>query len=197
MKDSEIRQKLQKGWVHAIVTFEVAGKPKEHVEKSLDEYVKNLKKDERIIFLDEEREEAIEHEDGIFSAFSEAELLVDKLETFTWLCMNFSPSSIEILEPDNMDVTSRDLTNWLNDLLSKIHEVAQELRGTKGSQKHMVVAMNQLIKNSIRLTLEQTPKTEEEISKSTGILGEQLKEFLTYLVEKGEVVEVDGKYQIA
>src|SRR5687767_13589124 len=99
MKDSQIREHIAKGWIRAIITFEVVGKPKEHVERSLGEYIDNVKKDERVIFLKEDREEAIEHEDGMFSTFSESEMLVKGLDTFTWLCINFSPASIEVLEP--------------------------------------------------------------------------------------------------
>ena len=196
MKESELREKMKNGWIHAIATFEIAGKPKQHVEESLDKYLENIQKDERIIIVQEEREEAIEHDDGIFSAFAELDIIVESLETFTWLCLNFSPASIEIIEPDVLKIQARDLTNWLNDLLSKLHEVASEIRTERGSKEHLVVGMNQLIKNSIILALESEPASQEELSKKIGVVGEQMEQFLTHLEEKGKIVSEDGTYRL-
>lgn len=192
MKESQIREHIAKGWIRAIVTFEVVGKPAKHVEQALAEYIENIKKDSRIIILQEEREEALEHEDGMFSTFSEAELLVKDLETFTWLCINFSPASIEIIKPEELVVEGRDITNWLNDLLAKLHEIATGYRNAKNAHGHMTVALNELIMNAILLSLKQGIKTAKDIEKDTGIVTDQLDPFLKHLVEKKRIA-LNGK----
>lgn len=197
MKDAEIREKLSEGWLHAIVMFEVAGKPKEHVEKSLSEFMDNIRKDERVIILSEDREPAEEHEDGMFSAFSECEMIVNQLETFTWLCVNFSPASVEILDPEEFRLEARDVTNWLNDLLAKLHSIAMDYRTQKSTSKHLTVAMNQLIRNAIVLSLKTGEKTEEEISEDTGISGVQLEPFLSKLIEQSQIVQAGKTYRLA
>lgn len=186
----------KKGWIRAIVTFEVAGRPKEHVEESLKSYLSNIRKDERIKIIQEERDEAIEHEDGIWSTYSECELLVKDLETFTWLCINFSPAAIEVLEPDEVRVEARDVTNWLNDLLSKIHDVSADYRNQKGAKDHLTLAMNQLIQNAILLSLRTGGKGKEEVAKDTGIAVEQLEPFFEHLTKKGKVVQVEEGYRL-
>lgn len=197
MKENEIRERLKKGWLRAVVTFEIVGKPQQHIEKSLTTYLDNIRKDERIVMLEEDREEAIEHEDGMFSTFAECEILVENLETFTWLCINFSPASIEILEPDSIHVESRDIANWLNDLLAKVHDIAVDYRSQKGAQEHLIVAMNQLIRNSILISLEKGPLSAEEIAKKTGIVHDQLETFLEHMLKKGRLAELDGTYRLA
>ena len=180
--------------MRAIVTFEVVGKPANHIVDALDKYIENIKKDHRIILLKEEREEPIEHEDGMFSTFCEAELLAKGLETFTWLCINFSPASIEILEPGNITIQSRNITNWLNDLLAQIHEIGMNYRKQKAGNEHLTIAMNTLIKNSVLLSLKQGVKSEREIEKETGIYAEQLVPFLEHLTKKGEIITTGNKY---
>jgi hypothetical protein len=197
MKESEIRAKLKQGWIRAIVTFEIAGKPQKHIEDALQKYIENIRKDTRIVVLQEGREEAIKHEDGIFSAFSECEMLVQDMETFTWLCVNFSPASIEVLEPDEIAVEARNITNWLNDLLAKIHDVAQDYRNQKGAKDHLVIAMNQLIMNAILLGLRSGKRTQAQLAKDVGIGGEQLAPFLSKLIEKGTIAQVDKAYALA
>lgn len=196
MKESQIREYLSKGWIRSLVTFEVVGKPKEHVEQALTEYLDNIKSDQRIVFLKEDREKAIDHDDGMFSTFCEAELLVQNLETFTWLCINFSPASIEIIEPDDVIIKSREITNWLNDLLAKVHEIGTSYRSHKAANDHLVVAMNQMIKNIILLLLKSGTKTEQDLEKGTGILAEQLAPFLKHMAQKGEIEDIGGAYAL-
>jgi len=197
MKDSEIKAKLQKGWIRTIITFEVVGRPAEHVTDALAKYMANIKRDERIIIIQEETESPIEHEDGMFSTFCEADMLVQNLEVFTWLCINFSPASIEILEPTKLEIDGREITNWLNDLLAKVHEVGMNHRAAIAVKDHLTIAMNQLIKNALLLSLRQGPRTEKQLETDTGIQHEQLKPFLDHLVEKKQVVFERGAYRIA
>src|SRR6056297_2970226 len=110
----ELAEKMESGALRVLVTFEVVGKPKAHVEKSLDEYLTNLKKDERITIVTEERGEA-EEQEGFWSTFAESEMIINDLGTVIWLCINFSPASIEILEPENKTMTAPALTAWIND----------------------------------------------------------------------------------
>jgi len=183
--------------LRAIVTFEVAGKPKEHVETSLDKYLKNIEKDDRITIEHQDREEAIEHDDGMWSVFSECELVVKDLETITWLCINFSPASVEILDPDELTMEARDVTNWFNDLLSKLHEVSANYRNQQGANEHLVLAMNQLIQNAILLALKRGKKTEKELEKDTGISGVQMEPFLAHLVKLKKVRKDGETYTVA
>ena len=196
MKESQIREHTSKGWIRTIITFEIVGKPAGHVEKALTEYLENIKKDDRIIMLREEHEPAIEHEDGMFSAFCESEMLVKDLETFTWLCINFSPASVEILEPDDLVIEARNLTNWINDLVSRLHEISTGYRTMSAAREHLTIALNELIQNSILLSLRSGEKTAEDISKDSGVYTEQLAPFLKHLTDKGKITVTGKRYTL-
>jgi hypothetical protein len=197
MKDSQIRERLQKGWVRAIITFEVVGKPAKHVEKALADFMENIKKDERIVFLREEMEPALEHEDGMFGTFCEAEMLVQNLEVLTWLSINFSPASIEIVDPDTLHIPARDVQNWLNDLLAKVHEVGSNHRTQISATENLTVAMNQLIQNIVLLSLRGGAKSEEQLEQETGIHRTQLDPFTKHLTEKGQIVKAGDTFRLA
>lgn len=196
LKQSEIREKLQQGWLKAFITFELAGKPRGHIEQTLRAYIINIKGDNHILSISEEYADAIEHEDGIFSAFVEMEALVQNFEALTWLAINFMPASIELLEPADVRLEGRVVTNWYNDLLAKLHEVSNAVREEHAANIHLTEAMNVLITNAILLSVKDGPKTSKEISAVTGILGEQLEPFFNHLVEKGRLVENEEKYSL-
>ncbi|MDD9953509.1 MAG: hypothetical protein OXR66_04170 [Candidatus Woesearchaeota archaeon] len=196
MKESEIRAKIGDGWLRVIMTLEVAGKPKEHIEETLDKYIENIDKDERIEVLIDDREPAEEHEDGMFTAFSELEMIVDNMETLTWLCVNFSPASIEVIDPETFQIEGREITNWLNDLLAKIHEISKDYREKLSGNEYLTRAMNQLIQNSVILSLKTGNKTEEELVKETGLIPDTLKPFLKHLVEKKHITKKGKEYSL-
>jgi hypothetical protein len=196
MKESQIREHLTKGWIRAIITFEIVGKPAKHVDEAMTQYIENIKKDSRIIVLQEERDEVIEHEDGMFSTFTELEMLVKNLETFTWLCINFSPASVEVIEPDELSIEAREVTNWLNDLLSKVHEIGTNYRSYKAASDHLTLALNELIKNSVLLAVRDGAKSGDEIGKLIGIEPAQLAPFLKHLIEKDKLALQNKLYML-
>jgi len=196
LRQSEIRERLQGGWLKAFITFELAGKPREHIEETLRAYIVTIKTDERIVSLNEEYADAIEHDDGMFSAFVEMEALVRDAETLTWIAINFMPASIELLEPAEMHLGGATVTNWYNDLLSKLHEVSNVLREERNVNAHLTEALNALIKNAVLLAVRDGPKSGKEIAATTGVQEEQLEPFLKHLVEKGRLAEKGKKYAL-
>lgn len=179
-----------------LITFEIVGRPKEHVEKSIAEYLDNIKKDARIEIIKEDIAEAIELDDGMFSTFCEAEMAVQDLNLLTWLCVNFSPASIEILEPNNINFSASKLTIWYNDLLAKLHEIGTNLRATIQKNKLLSLSMNTVISNFIITVLETGPKKEETIAKLMGINEKQLKPYFQFLIKNDKIVIEDDKYGI-
>ena len=197
LTSKEITDRLKKGWIRAIIVFELVGKPQAHIEQTIRGYIDTIRRDERIAFLNEEYAESEEHEDGMFSTFCETELLIDGLETVTWLSINFSPASVEILEPPELRIKDTELTNWYNDLISKLHEVSNVLREERSVNSHLTVSLNALIKNALKAALENDARTVEELSKILGIHHEQLAPFIKHLVEQKTLVAEGKSYRLA
>jgi len=193
---AQIRERREKGDVQAIVTFEVVGRPKEHVESALKSYMENIHKDSRIRSIREEFAEAIATGDGFFSTFCELEAMIKGLETLVWISVNFSPASIEILEPETLTVHANELTSWLNDLISKLHEVGISYRNESQKVVAMNEALNALITNLILTRLEIGPSTPDDLQARMGVHKKQLEPFLEHLVKKERIVKLGTSYKL-
>jgi hypothetical protein len=171
------KQLLEEGYLKIKTTFEILGKPKEHVTETLKTYLDNIKKDSRIEIANTyfgDAEEA-EETNGLFSAFAEVDMFVRDTETLTWLAFNFSPASVEVLEPAFMKVEAREMTNWINDLLAQLHELSAVSSRIGDQNKHMVKNMNALIKNLILVVTEGDGLSQKDLEKKVGIPHKQMK----------------------
>jgi hypothetical protein len=193
MDEKELQKKIKSGAVLCQVAFEIIGNPKEYVEKAIQTYVNNIRNDSQIKILNEEFGDAEEIEGGLFSTYADLEMLFDNLEKVNWLCVNFMPASVDIIAPEELTFSDKDLTNWFNDLLAKLHEISASVRQTTTKDQLAVMTMNALIQNAIILASEHYNKP-EEISKKTGIPEEQLKPFFDALVKQGKLEKKGEEY---
>lgn len=175
------------------VIFEVIGRPKEHVEKSIKAYIENIKTDDQITILKEDFEPAEEVEEGIFSSICEAELEIANIEKLTWLCMNFSPASIEVISPSTLIFEDKDITHWLNDLLSKLHEIGVQQKSLSGQNEGLIRNFNAMTRNAIILGL-QEPRDKATISQKIGLSEEFTDKFLEALIKENKVKKEKNKY---
>ena len=195
MKDKEIKKFIEKGYLRVNVIFEIAGKPKEHVENSLKAYIENIKQDEEIKILNEDYEPAEEMDEGVFGAVAELEMLFENIEKLNWLCINFSPASIEIIEPDKLTVTQKEIGDWLNDLLSRLHEIGMVQKNLKGQHDILVKNFNAMTRNAIILSLKETNEL-QSIAKKIGMPEEHAEQFIEALIKEGKVKKEKTKYYL-
>ena len=194
MKEKEIKEWVTKGHILTRVIVEMAGNPKEHVEESLKKYVDALKEDPDYIFMKDYYAPA-EENDGVWSTFYESEVLVANFEKLNILSFNLGPASIEILEPESFNITQKQMTDWYNDLLSKIHEVSVTIKNLTSENQLLKVNLNKCIKNCIILALNE-PKTMNEVVAKVGIDKEHLQPFMDSLVKEKNVVLEHDKYRL-
>ncbi len=99
------------------------GAPEEHVNKTMDMVVEKLKSAEYFKCLSEKVSESTKIEDKPFwSKFVEAELEFITIDDITGFCLDFMPSSIEILEPNNFNFKKDLMENHWNDLIARLHQ---------------------------------------------------------------------------
>jgi hypothetical protein len=184
MDDKELQRKIKSGAVLALVSFEVVGNPKEHVEKTMKEFMDNIKKDSQMKVISEDYGEAEEVNDsnGLWSTFCDTEMLFDNLDKINWLCVNFMPSSIDIIAPEELRFKDKELTNWFNDILAKLHEVSIGYRQNSLKEELLTKNMNFLIQNAILLAAEHH-HDKKEIGKRVGIDAAQLEPFFEALIK--------------
>lgn len=173
--------------------IEVAGKPRSHIESTMRLVVEKLKAEEGIKVLNANINEPKQHED-IYSAFAEVEVGLQGFESVLLLCFEYMPSSIEFIEPEQPKIDSLALTGIFNDLLARLHQADMRLKDVNAANIILEKNANALLKRAISLVLKEGEKTEEELSKSVGIIPEQLKPFLDRFVQERIIKKNGDKY---
>ncbi len=174
--------------LHFRAVMEVVGKPKEHVEQTTQNYVENLEKNDRYEVVNKEFGEAQEREDaGMWATFVEVEAKTEKVEDLVAFCFDYMPSQIEVTEPKELRFSDGEVSQFLNDLQSKLHQVDMVAKHVKMENDILKRSMGSLLKNYITLLLANGPKTGDQLSKMTGITRDKLEDFLDQLIDEGRI----------
>ncbi len=177
--------------IRAIV--EMLGAPKEHIEKTLKDYVQKIKENKKIKVLSEEYAEPKEVQ-KLYSVFVELELRFKEMDEIINFCFDYMPSSIEIIEPEEVVLRSSDMTDFLNDLQGRLHKVDGMLKSMMAENKVLKKNGLTIVKNVIVVALKDGPKDSEELSKLTGLPKDHLQKFLNNLVKQNKIKEENGRY---
>lgn len=195
MKDKEIRKFMEKGYIQIVTIFEIIGHPKKHVEETLKAYVANINSEPDVEIVSEEYENAEEIDKELFSVVAEIKMLVKNIDKLTWLCLNFSPASVEVVEPDNLTLEQRDINHWLNDLLSKIHEIGIIQKKMGSQNEGLIRNFNAMTRNAILLVLKE-PCELSAISSKIGMIDEHTEKFVEALIKEKKIVKKKNVYQL-
>ncbi|MFA4887663.1 MAG: hypothetical protein WC595_05605, partial [Candidatus Nanoarchaeia archaeon] len=91
------------------------------VDETMKRVVEKLKTEEGFKVLKETVVPA-EKVKEMFSSFCEVEVKLTDLGKLNYLCLHYLPSSIEILDVENVTFTTREFTQYLNDLIAVVHQ---------------------------------------------------------------------------
>ncbi len=112
--------------VRAKIVVELLGSPKEHVDETMKMVVGKLRKEEGVKLL-KESVYAAEQNDEIkpmWSSFSDLDIETVSIKKLMDVCFDYLPSSVEIISPEKVDLTSADYGYLLNELLAQLHNYA-------------------------------------------------------------------------
>ncbi len=182
-----------------LITFraviEVLGKPQQHVEKAMRDLLQQLRQDQQYKVLRQglgavkKREEA-----ELWTTFAELEIKTDRLEAMASFCFEYMPSIIEILEPKELAVSEGELSQFLNDLQAKLHQVdmvAKQLRMESDIWRRNLGA---LLRNYVIVLLKQGNLDANMLSRLTGVDKDKLEDFLDQLIDEGRIDLKEGIY---
>lgn len=173
--------------------IEILGKPEQHVVDTLRALLKKLK-EEKGVKITKGTVHKPKQEGNFFSAFSEIEAELDDIALLSNICFNYMPSSIEIISPEKLDMNPLMISDFINDLMARLHEVDMRLKSI--TSQNIVLDSNclSLLKNMFILALKQKQKTMKELTEDTGIPEEQLKIFIKRFTEGGLISKKGEKY---
>ena len=122
--------------------IEILGSPEEHVNKTMDLILKKLEQTQGIKIIKKELFKAKKIKDKPFwSTFVEIEMAVKNLDILIGYCFDFLPSSVEILNTDDIDMKNDDATDFINELLGRLHHYDMTLKN--------IFAENMILKEEI------------------------------------------------
>ena len=175
--------------------IEVLGKPKEHVNESLHNYIKNLKESDRYLVLNEEYAEIKKQEEQeMWAAFAELEIKAEKIEDLIAFCFDYMPSVIEIIEPKEFSLVDNDISTFLNDLQARLHHVDMLTKHMKIETDNLKRNMSFLLKNYVLVLLNKGNLSGEQLSRLTGVAKDNLEDFLDQLIDEGKIDLKEGIY---
>lgn len=195
MEAKEIKEYIEKGYIRANVLLELIGNPKEHIEKTLNALVKQLKENENLVWVKEEIGAPEKTADGLWGAFCDAELLFVDLYTIGEFAFTYSPAVIDILEPAKITIKDKEMTDFFGETLSQIHSINSRLIETNNQNKAYQKSMNALVRNAILVGLLNDEMTSEEIGKKIGILAKDIEPVLEAMIKEKKLVKNKDKFK--
>jgi hypothetical protein len=177
--------------VLARVIIEMLGAPKEHIEKTMKDYIEKLKKEQTI--LKSEIAEA-EQKENIFSIYSELEIRFEDLSDLLDFCFESMPSSVEVVEPGTLAIPLNKLNAFLNDLQARLHEADAIVKTGKMKQQVLDANATNVFRRFIIAMVEHGHKTASEMSHYVGVHPTKLTPFLDKLVEEKKLKKEGDNY---
>lgn len=177
--------------VRAII--EMLGAPKEHIEKTLKDYIEKLKSESKFRIVKADIEPAKE-QGKLFATFAELEIRFNAVQDIIDFCFDSMPSSVEIVEPMELKIDAAKLSDTLNDLQAKLHRNDLIVKTLKAKGTVLDKNAKNLLRNFVFFIIKEKPQTAEDISKTVGVKVEQISPFLKELSKEGKITEKEGKY---
>jgi hypothetical protein len=186
----DVEEKLAQGWIKCNMIIEIVGKPKEHVEEAMKLILKKLNEEKNMHVLEGKVHKP--KEAGIFfSSFVELELIVKNMAIFTTLCFDYMPSSVEIVQPENMKVRCTEVSDFVNDMLAKLHDVDMRFKNVNASNVILDKNLRGMFRNFILALLASEKQSLQQLAVKVGIPEQQLLPFLDEFKKEG-LIKLNG-----
>ena len=175
---------------------EVLGRPQEHVESTLKQYLDNLKKDARYKVMQVDIAKLKKQDDQeLWMTFAEVEVKTEKLDHLTSFSFDYMPSLIEILEPAELALKDAEVSSFLNDLQAKLHEVDMVAKQLRLENDFLKKNTRNLLRNYLTILLRKGGgMTSTQLSTLTGVEQDKLEDYLDSLIDQGQVDLKKGVY---
>ncbi len=192
---SEAEKQGEHAHVRCRAIIEVLGKPKEHVEDAIKDYIEHIKEDSELVILNEDYSEAKE-QGPLWSKFVELDIVIKGTKKLISFCFEYMPSSIEVLKPEHLILTNAELSNFLNDLQARLHNVDMIVKQQKAENDFLRENMHAIIHNTILICLKVTKLSLEQLSQVTGIEKKEVEIFVEKLLKENKIKKEDELYML-
>ena len=193
MTDAE--KQGQNAHIRCKTIIEVLGKPKEHVENAIKDYIEHIKEDSELVILNEEYSESKE-QGKLWSKFVELDLVIKGTKKLISFCFEYMPSSIEVLKPEHLIMTNHELSNFLNDLQARLHNVDMIVKQLRAENDFLKHNMNAIIHNTIMICLKVSRLSLEQLSQVTGVDKKELEPYVEKMLKESKIIKDNDLYSL-
>ena len=134
MVDEKFKNKATKrfkdGWIRNIMIIEVLASSEEAAKKSLEDHVSKMEKEKNVMIINRSYNDVKKVDkphptlEVGYSYIVELETIMKNLEMLIYVSMTYAPSSIEIIEPDKLNIDIGEAQAILNSVAEMIHKFA-------------------------------------------------------------------------
>jgi len=201
---SEFNEKKSQGWFYCRIILQIVGKPKEHVETTLSEYIKKIEESKEYLLYTKninvaeklQTEEGIKDVGQLYSSFGEMEILFKTVIDIINFSFEYMPSSIEIIEPTTLVLKNIHLNGFINDLLRKLHNLNYIVKNNEQDKQQLLNNQNIILRNLMIVALTGGPKNIETLGQLSGLPSDFVKPIISNLVKENLVEKYDEKYRL-
>lgn len=150
--------------IEASMILEMMGRPKEHLENTMNQFIATLESEKDVKVLNKKTHKIKEIKDAkreMFSTFSELEIKCS-LETFFYVIAKYMPSNIEIIKPTDISVANSELSALMNQYASRLHRYDEIAKRAMVQNK---ILENQIAKFQSQLKNQGQQKEEKSSDK--------------------------------
>lgn len=174
--------------IRATAMVQIVGKPKEHIEKVLDEVSSKVEehgyKTERLEVMPVE---ILDEDEGFYSGLFEVDLALKNHEQLFGFIQDFNPLSMEVTDPDEFEMTLPEYNALVSTVAGTVQQYDGIIKEKLGENAALVKRNDALTKNILVLCLASGPKAAGRIKRETGLGEETIKTYLAALIKTGMV----------
>lgn len=122
------REKIEEGgWVHASMVVEVQGNDKDHIKGALERHIEKIKKEAGVDIYGVIFSDPTMFRENLFACNAELKFIAKDYSILAHLALLYSPSSIEIYEPKQINLPLGDAQNILVDISNIVTSLAHTI----------------------------------------------------------------------
>ncbi|MBU0958102.1 MAG: hypothetical protein KKF56_04825 [Nanoarchaeota archaeon] len=119
--------------------FEMIGKPKEHIEKTMGEFMESLGSEKGVEIKEKNIAEVKPYKDSdLFSTFADVNLECNDVNVVVMILFKYMPSHIEVVKPTSLRIDNFSLNNLFNDVMKRLHQY-DEIAKTVTFERNMLI----------------------------------------------------------
>jgi hypothetical protein len=128
--EEQVNKKMKEGWIRTSMMVEAMAISDKAVESALKKHIERMEKEKCLLVYRKNFQKTNEVEKPLpnipkgFSQVVEIEAVAENFDRLVYIVLNYAPSSIEILEPEKMQIGIGEAQGILNTIATMIHRFA-------------------------------------------------------------------------